>query len=74
MGREEDHRWFKHSVDPDSTEDQELISNCHPPGYQNPAGLGDGRRYNLVAIGGGAAGLVSAGGGGPASCVGCRQV
>ena len=64
MGREEDHRWFKHSVDPDSTEDQELISNCHPPGYQNPAGLGDGRRYNLVAIGGGAAGLVSAGGGG----------
>jgi pyruvate/2-oxoglutarate dehydrogenase complex dihydrolipoamide dehydrogenase (E3) component len=41
--------------------DQQVISNCHPPDYSNPVTAG---KYNLVAIGGGAAGLVSAGGAG----------
>jgi pyruvate/2-oxoglutarate dehydrogenase complex dihydrolipoamide dehydrogenase (E3) component len=41
--------------------DQQVIANCHPPNYSNPFPEG---KYNLVAIGAGAAGLVSAGGAG----------
>lgn len=43
----------------DDPHDQVLIENCHPPGHINPEPEG---RYKLVAIGAGAAGLVSAGG------------
>jgi pyruvate/2-oxoglutarate dehydrogenase complex dihydrolipoamide dehydrogenase (E3) component/uncharacterized membrane protein YdjX (TVP38/TMEM64 family) len=40
--------------------DQQLIDNCHPPGWVNPT---PARKYNLVVIGAGTAGLVSAAGG-----------
>ena len=43
----------------DSAEDGQLVDHCHPATYHNPEPAG---RYNLVVIGGGAAGLVSAGG------------
>src|SRR5262245_54595574 len=46
---------------PDDPYDRQLIANCHPPNYSNPIPAG---KYNLVAIGAGAAGLVSAGGAG----------
>jgi pyruvate/2-oxoglutarate dehydrogenase complex dihydrolipoamide dehydrogenase (E3) component len=46
---------------PDDPDDQQVIANCHPPNHSNPIPQG---KYNLVAIGGGAAGLVSAGGAG----------
>ncbi len=46
---------------PSDPHDQQVIANCHPPDYSNPVPAG---RYNLVAIGAGAAGLVSAGGAG----------
>lgn len=39
--------------------DRQLIDNCHPPRWTNPAPAG---KYNLVVIGGGTAGLVSAAG------------
>jgi pyruvate/2-oxoglutarate dehydrogenase complex dihydrolipoamide dehydrogenase (E3) component/uncharacterized membrane protein YdjX (TVP38/TMEM64 family) len=39
--------------------DQQLIDNCHPPGWVNPT---PARKYNLVVIGAGTAGLVSAAG------------
>jgi len=55
-------RWFKHVINPINVADQRLISNCHPADYINPPGHSSGQRYNLVVIGGGAAGLVSAGG------------
>ncbi|MFM8392602.1 MAG: mercuric reductase [Acidobacteriota bacterium] len=51
-------------MDSEHAEDRTVLENCHPPGYCNPSGAGDGRRYNLIAIGAGAAGLVSAGGAG----------
>lgn len=41
--------------------DQVMIENCHPPNHVNPTPTG---KYNLIAIGAGAAGLVSAGGAG----------
>jgi pyruvate/2-oxoglutarate dehydrogenase complex dihydrolipoamide dehydrogenase (E3) component len=41
--------------------DRQLIENCHPLDYVNPTPAG---KYNLIAIGAGAAGLVSAGGAG----------
>lgn len=41
--------------------DRLMIENCHPPRHVNPIPSG---KYNLVAIGAGAAGLVSAGGAG----------
>jgi pyruvate/2-oxoglutarate dehydrogenase complex dihydrolipoamide dehydrogenase (E3) component len=46
---------------PDDPHDRITIGNCHPPGHVNPTPTG---RYNLVAIGAGAAGLVSSGGAG----------
>jgi pyruvate/2-oxoglutarate dehydrogenase complex dihydrolipoamide dehydrogenase (E3) component/uncharacterized membrane protein YdjX (TVP38/TMEM64 family) len=39
--------------------DRQLIENCHPPRWSNPTPAG---KYNLVVIGGGTAGLVSAAG------------
>ncbi|MBS1789863.1 MAG: mercuric reductase [Acidobacteria bacterium] len=45
----------------DDPHDRLLIENCHPPNHINPTPNG---KYNLVAIGAGAAGLVSAGGAG----------
>lgn len=44
-------------VSPDDGYNQELVANVHPPGWENPSPVG---RYNLVVIGGGTAGLVSA--------------
>ncbi len=39
--------------------DRILLGNCHPPGWVNPT---PSRKYNLVVLGGGTAGLVSAAG------------
>lgn len=39
--------------------DRRLIENCHPPGWTNPKPAG---KYNLVVLGAGTAGLVSAAG------------
>lgn len=50
-----------HVTLPGDPYDQLLIENCHPPNHINPIPKG---KYNLVAIGAGAAGLVSAGGAG----------
>lgn len=44
---------------PDDEFDRRLVHNVHPPDWKNPVPRG---RYNLAAIGGGAAGLVSAAG------------
>ncbi|MGH7798940.1 MAG: FAD-containing oxidoreductase [Candidatus Binatia bacterium] len=43
----------------DDAHDRRLIENCHPPHWTNPT---PARKYNLVVIGGGTAGLVSAAG------------
>src|SRR5437667_2606286 len=43
----------------DDPYDKRLIENCHPSGWANPTPAG---RYNLVVIGAGTAGLVSAAG------------
>ena len=44
---------------PDDPHDRELRQNAHPPDWKNPVPQS---RYDLVVIGGGTAGLVSAGG------------
>jgi len=44
---------------PDTIENRELAGNVHPPDWVNPEPSG---RYNLVVIGGGTAGLISAAG------------
>ena len=44
-------------VRPWDAHNQKLVSNVHPPGWKNPI---PASRYNLVVIGGGTAGLVSA--------------
>jgi pyruvate/2-oxoglutarate dehydrogenase complex dihydrolipoamide dehydrogenase (E3) component/uncharacterized membrane protein YdjX (TVP38/TMEM64 family) len=44
---------------PDDPHDRRLVENCHPPRWINPQ---PARRYNLVVIGGGTAGLVCAAG------------
>lgn len=46
-------------LSPDDEFNRRLVQNTHPTGWRNPQPRG---RYNLVAIGGGAAGLVSAAG------------
>lgn len=46
-------------VDPDDRHNRALVAEVHPEGWQNPEPRG---RYNLVVIGGGTAGLVSAAG------------
>jgi len=43
----------------DDVHDRELIENCHPPQWINPTPAG---KYNLLVIGAGTAGLVSAAG------------
>lgn len=48
-------------VTPDDIYNRELLRNLHPPDWVNPKPAG---RYNLVVIGAGTAGLVSAAGGG----------
>ncbi len=45
------------TVLPDDEFNQELVQNVHPPQWQNPTPSG---RYNLVVIGAGTAGLVTA--------------
>ena len=50
---------FDKMVSVDDPHDQQLIENCRPPGWINPA---PAKKYNLVVIGGGTAGLVSAAG------------
>ena len=44
---------------PRDRHDSELLANVHPPGWVNPTPAG---RYNLVVVGAGTAGLVSAAG------------
>ena len=45
------------SILPQDQFNQELVNNVHPPQWQNPTPSG---RYNLVVIGAGTAGLVTA--------------
>lgn len=45
------------SILPQDTYNQELVNNVHPPQWRNPTPSG---RYNLVVIGAGTAGLVTA--------------
>jgi pyruvate/2-oxoglutarate dehydrogenase complex dihydrolipoamide dehydrogenase (E3) component len=44
-------------VAPDDVHDRQLVANVHPPAWTNPRPSG---RYNLVVLGAGTAGLVSA--------------
>jgi len=44
---------------PDTEENRTLVDNVHPPGWTNPVPEG---RYNLVVVGAGTAGLVTAAG------------
>src|SRR5438094_10678661 len=50
---------FERMIFADDPYDKRLIENCHPPGWVNPTPSG---KYNLVVIGAGTAGLVSAAG------------
>lgn len=50
---------FNHMVLVNDAYDRELIENCHPPRWVNPT---PADKYNLVVIGAGTAGLVSAAG------------
>ncbi len=52
---------ISHILLTDDPHDRTVIENCHPPNYINPKPSG---RYNFIAIGAGAAGLVSSGGAG----------
>jgi pyruvate/2-oxoglutarate dehydrogenase complex dihydrolipoamide dehydrogenase (E3) component len=52
---------IEHILSPENVYDRQVIANCHPPNYINPTPSG---KYNLIAIGAGAAGLVSSGGAG----------
>ncbi len=52
---------IEHMLLVDDPHDRVVIENCHPPQYVNPTPSG---KYNLIAIGAGAAGLVSSGGAG----------
>jgi pyruvate/2-oxoglutarate dehydrogenase complex dihydrolipoamide dehydrogenase (E3) component/uncharacterized membrane protein YdjX (TVP38/TMEM64 family) len=56
-----DHRptSFEEMVLVDDAHDKNLIENCHPPRWVNPMAAG---KYNLVVVGAGTAGLVSAAG------------
>jgi pyruvate/2-oxoglutarate dehydrogenase complex dihydrolipoamide dehydrogenase (E3) component len=47
------------SILPDDEHERRLVANVRPPGYRNPQ---PARRYNLVVLGGGTAGLVTAAG------------
>ena len=50
---------FREMMLVDDAHDKQLIENCHPSGWVNPSPAG---KYNLLVIGGGTAGLVSAAG------------
>jgi pyruvate/2-oxoglutarate dehydrogenase complex dihydrolipoamide dehydrogenase (E3) component/uncharacterized membrane protein YdjX (TVP38/TMEM64 family) len=50
---------YEEMVIVDDAYDKQLIENCHPPHWVNPMPAG---KYNLVVIGAGTAGLVSAAG------------
>lgn len=50
---------YKDMVLVDDVYDRQLIENCHPPRWVNPVPPG---KYNLVVVGAGTAGLVSAAG------------
>ncbi len=50
---------FDKMVTVEDPHDQQLIENCRPSGWVNPM---PAKKYNLVVIGGGTAGLVSAAG------------
>ena len=64
----------KVEVLPQDEHNRELVSNVHPPGWKNPE---PSERYNLVVIGAGTAGLVTAAGaaglGARVALVGCPQ-
>src|SRR5438128_5554482 len=47
------------SLLPDDPHDRALLASVHPPGWANPT---PGGKYNLVVLGAGTAGLVSAAG------------
>jgi pyruvate/2-oxoglutarate dehydrogenase complex dihydrolipoamide dehydrogenase (E3) component len=53
------HGSYDGTVLPSDEHDGVLVANCHPGDWVNPAPAG---RYNLVVVGAGTAGLVSAGG------------
>src|SRR5207245_4903628 len=46
-------------IQPDDADNRALLAHVHPPGWTNPTPTS---RYDLVVIGGGTAGLVSAAG------------
>ncbi len=50
---------FREMMLVDDAHDRRLIENCHPSGWVNPTPAG---KYNLVVVGAGTAGLVSAAG------------
>ena len=50
---------FREMMLVDDAHDKQLIENCHPSGWVNPTPAG---KYNLVVVGAGTAGLVSAAG------------
>jgi pyruvate/2-oxoglutarate dehydrogenase complex dihydrolipoamide dehydrogenase (E3) component len=52
---------IQHMTIPDDPHDQKLIEHVHPPAWTNPTPSG---KYNVVVLGAGTAGLVSAGGSG----------
>ena len=49
----------KFVIPPDTEENRTLVDNVHPPGWTNPV---PAERYNLVVVGAGTAGLVTAAG------------
>ena len=50
---------FQRSILIEDRYDQQLVENCHPSNWTNPSPVG---KYNLVVVGAGTAGLVSAAG------------
>ena len=50
---------FQRSILANDPYDQQLVENCHPSHWINPSPKG---KYNLVVLGAGTAGLVSAAG------------
>jgi len=49
------------TISPDDAYNRELVANVHPSGWVNPE---PAERYNLVVVGAGTAGLVTAAGAG----------
>jgi len=48
---------FSRQMLPDESYNRELLENAHPPAWRNPEPLD---QYNLVIIGGGPAGIITA--------------